>query len=194
MTTRVEQKEKRKQEILTAALRLFVKKGYAATQIKDIAEEAGMSTGLMFHYFDSKEKLYEELVKYGVSGPQSMMEIGTDNPLEFFRTCAAQILGIVKAQPMIAYVFILMSQAQRSEGIPEAAKEMAVKVKNIDLCVPIIEEGQKQGSIRQGDPLALSMAFWCSLQGIVEQAAMRPELPIPQAGWLVDILANKEQN
>lgn len=194
MTTRVEQKEKRKQEILTAALRLFVKKGYAATQIKDIAEEAGMSTGLMFHYFDSKEKLYEELVGYGVSGPQSMMGIGTDHPLEFFRTCAVQILNIIKEQPMIAYVFILMAQAQRSEGIPEAAREMAAKVKNIDLCVPIIEAGQKQGSIRQGDPLALSMAFWCSLQGIVEQAAMRPELPIPQADWLVDILANKEQN
>lgn len=194
MTTRIEQKEKRKQEILTAALRIFVKKGYAATQIKDIAEEAGMSTGLMFHYFDSKEKLYEELVRYGVSGPQSMMGIGTDNPLEFFRTCAVQILDIIKEQPMIAYMFILMAQAQRSEGIPEAAKEMAVKVKNIDLCVPMIEAGQKQGSIRQGDPLALSMAFWCSLQGIVEQAAMRPKLPIPQADWLVDILANKEQN
>lgn len=194
MTTRVEQKEKRKQEILTAALRIFVKKGYAATQIKDIAEEAGMSTGLMFHYFDSKEKLYEALVGYGVSGPQSMMGIGTDHPLEFFRTCAVQILDIIKEQPMIAYVFILMAQAQRSEGIPEAAREMAAKVKNIDLCVPIIEAGQKQGSIRQGDPLALSMAFWCSLQGIVEQAAMRPELPIPQADWLVDILANKEQN
>ena len=57
---RQEQKEYRKQEILYAALDLFVKKGYAATKITDIAEKVSMSVGLLFHYFESKEKLYEE--------------------------------------------------------------------------------------------------------------------------------------
>ena len=56
---RQEQKEARRQEILYVALDLFVKKGYAATKITDIAEKASMSVGLLFHYFESKEKLYE---------------------------------------------------------------------------------------------------------------------------------------
>ena len=49
METRKEQKEKRRQEILLAGLDLFVTKGYAATKITDIAKQAGMSTGLLFH-------------------------------------------------------------------------------------------------------------------------------------------------
>ena len=68
METRKEQKEKRRQEILLAGLDLFVAKGYAATKITDIAKRANMSTGLLFHYFESKEKLYEELVTRGLRG------------------------------------------------------------------------------------------------------------------------------
>ena len=58
MKTRKEHKEKRRQEIICAALELFVSKGYAATKVTDIAERVNMSTGLLFHYFESKEKLY----------------------------------------------------------------------------------------------------------------------------------------
>ena len=51
MDTRKEKKERSRQEILYAALELFVTKGYAATKITDIAKSANMSRGLMFHYF-----------------------------------------------------------------------------------------------------------------------------------------------
>ena len=73
MMTRQEQREQRREEILRAALHLFVRKGYAGTKVGDIAEAVGMSAGLMFHYFDSKEALYEELIGLGVSGPMAMM-------------------------------------------------------------------------------------------------------------------------
>lgn len=43
MSSRAEQKEKRRQEILEAALDQFIRRGYAATKIKDITEAAGMS-------------------------------------------------------------------------------------------------------------------------------------------------------
>lgn len=68
MRTRKEQKEQRRQEIINAALELFVSKGYAATKITDIAKKTNMSTGLMFHYFESKEQLYEALVQMGLEG------------------------------------------------------------------------------------------------------------------------------
>ena len=62
MGKREEQKKIRKQLILEKGLELFVEKGYSATKISDIAEAVDMSVGLMFHYFESKEKLYEELL------------------------------------------------------------------------------------------------------------------------------------
>ncbi|MFR8010088.1 MAG: helix-turn-helix domain-containing protein, partial [Gordonibacter urolithinfaciens] len=76
MVSRQEQRERRREEILRAALRLFVRKGYAGTKVGDIAEAVGMSTGLMFHYFESKEALYEELIGLGVGGPMAMMDGG----------------------------------------------------------------------------------------------------------------------
>lgn len=69
ITTRNEQKEKRRQEILNSGLDLFIHKGFTATKISDIAKKAKMSVGLLFHYFKSKEHLYEELIKFAMSGP-----------------------------------------------------------------------------------------------------------------------------
>ena len=61
--TRKEQKEERRKAILMTALNLFVNRGYYDTKIADIAAAVPMSTGLMFHYFESKEELLLELVK-----------------------------------------------------------------------------------------------------------------------------------
>ena len=66
--TRTEQREKRRQEILMVALDIFVHKSFAAAKTQDIASAVGMSEGLMFHYFESKEKLYEELIKTAMEG------------------------------------------------------------------------------------------------------------------------------
>ena len=69
--TRKEQKEEKKQKILMTALTLFVERGYYDTKITDIAAAVPMSTGLMFHYFESKEELLLELVKMGAAGTKA---------------------------------------------------------------------------------------------------------------------------
>ena len=84
MSTREEQKEQRRRLILMKALELFVKRGYSETKIGDIAKAANMSTGLMFHYFESKEQLYEELVKMGLHGTNTPQEMNFSSPLEYF--------------------------------------------------------------------------------------------------------------
>lgn len=188
MNKREEQKEKRREEILAASLDLFVRRGYAATKISDIAAACGMSVGLFFHYFESKEAVYKQLAEFGLSGPQSMMTLDRSEPLEFFQTVADLILGMLKEQPFIAKMFVLMSDAQRSEATPPELREIAMRVQNIRESIDIIIEGQRQGVIRQGDPQALSLAFWSAIQGIAEQIAIFPELPCPEAEWLVDIL------
>lgn len=47
------------EKIKTAAQRVFMKKGYAATRTRDIAEEAGINLALLNYYFRSKEKLFD---------------------------------------------------------------------------------------------------------------------------------------
>src|ERR1043166_2532280 len=58
--------EARPDEVLDAALALFIEKGFAATRVEDIAAEAGLSKGAVYLYFPSKEAILEGLVKRAV--------------------------------------------------------------------------------------------------------------------------------
>ncbi|MCW8987637.1 MAG: TetR/AcrR family transcriptional regulator [Gammaproteobacteria bacterium] len=55
-------KEDRPAEILTAALKTFSVKGFAATKLVEVAKEAGVSKGTLYLYFESKEALFKEVV------------------------------------------------------------------------------------------------------------------------------------
>ncbi len=54
-------RQESRERILDAALRLFARYGYAATPVRRIAEEAGVSQGLLYNYFDGKESLLRAL-------------------------------------------------------------------------------------------------------------------------------------
>jgi TetR/AcrR family transcriptional regulator, fatty acid metabolism regulator protein len=55
--------EERRRQILHAAVRAFARKGYHACRVSDIATEAGVAYGLVYHYFGSKEALLEAIFK-----------------------------------------------------------------------------------------------------------------------------------
>jgi AcrR family transcriptional regulator len=191
MGIREQQKEKRRQEILEAGLDLFIRKGYSATKIKDIAEQVGMSVGLLFHYFETKEKLYEELVKQGISGPMSMLTNLELEPLEFFIMSAEQIFSYIQSESFVAKMFVLMSQVNDNEAVPQAIQDM---MKDFDVFTPtavMIKKGQDNGTIREGDPYALGVAFWCAIQGVAELVARNPSMPCPKSDWIVDIIRGK---
>lgn len=192
METRKEQKERRKQEIMQAALELFVSKGYAATKITDIAKRANISTGLMFHYFESKENLYEELIQMGLEGTTYPREQKCEHAIDFFVKFTEELFAYMKRQPIVAKLFVLMADAQRSDATPEHIREIAMRVNVIEQFVPIIEWGQREGSIREGDPLLISNAFWCSIQGIAERYATNQDVDLPETEWIIDIVRRKE--
>lgn len=188
MPTREEQKEARQNEILLAALDLFIKKGFGGTRITDIAKAADMSTGLLFHYYESKEKLYEALVEYGVMGPEMVMGQGNEDPVSFFTSAAETILEYMDGNLFVAKVFVLMMQVCNQEPVTDRIAELIPKLRNVEDSVPIIKKGQETGVFKEGDPLALSMAFWGSIQGVAESYAMNPTLPLPEPEWIVDII------
>lgn len=187
MSKREEQKAERKIAIMKAGLDLFVRRGYSATKIADIAKEADMSVGLLFHYFESKEKLYEELVQNGLAGTRMFMDFDKEKPLEFLEEATRIIFSYMK-EKTVTQMFVLMNQAAISESTPASVKEIVSQVNNEEETIPIIDAGQKLGVIKDGDPHALSIAFWSSIQGIAEAMSMNPDLPCPNPSWIVDIL------
>jgi AcrR family transcriptional regulator len=60
-------KEARPQELLDAALALFVEKGFAATRSEEVAARAGVSKGTLYLYFPSKEELFKAVVRHNLS-------------------------------------------------------------------------------------------------------------------------------
>jgi TetR/AcrR family transcriptional regulator, fatty acid metabolism regulator protein len=51
----------RRRQILDAAVRVFARQGFHACRVSDIAREAGVAYGLVYHYFDSKDQVLNEL-------------------------------------------------------------------------------------------------------------------------------------
>ena len=64
---RERRKEARPQELIDAALTLFVDKGYAATKVDEVAALAGVSKGTLFLYFDTKEDLFKAVIRANLS-------------------------------------------------------------------------------------------------------------------------------
>ena len=185
--TRKEQKEMRSKQILFKALELFITKGYAETKISDIAESLGISTGLLFHYYESKEKLYEALVVMGAEHSMNSERVEYDDPIDYFTNFINMLFTAAEKQPWVFQMFMLMLQARRP-NTPEHIRKIALSVNKVDYAAEIIKKGQEKGSIKEGDPTALSFAFWCSIQGIMEIHLIAPEYPLPKAEWITDIL------
>lgn len=197
MSVRDEQKEQRRQLIFDKAIELFAKKGYANTKIGDIAAAADMSVGLMFHYYESKEKLFEAIVRYGAEATNTPRELNFEDPLDYFEGFLKVLFQYVKEQPRVLYLFVIMGQIRRGEGIPAYIKEIAENTNQIEQSAEVIAAGQKYGYFREGDPYLLSFTFWSGVQGIMEQLAAEPQLiesgMLPEPSWIVDLIRGNKQ-
>ncbi len=63
MTRMVKAPDDRKREILDTAMQLFAERGFEATSLRGIAKHMGITPGLVYHYFDSKQKLFDEAME-----------------------------------------------------------------------------------------------------------------------------------
>lgn len=157
--------EKRRQ-ILDAAVRVFARQGFHATRVSDIADEAGVAYGLVYHYFSSKDEVLSELFIERWSLLLAAIE-ETDrtgeSPREKLGAVATFIFDSYRHDPDLMKVIIVeVTRAANSfgqthlEAIQQAYESIA----------KIVAEGQEQGVFR-GDvaPMFASMAFY----GAIEQ-------------------------
>lgn len=187
--SRLEQSLETRRKLLEVSLRLFVHRGYAGTTVRDIADKAGVSIGLMFHYFPSKQAILEEhgrALGSGIAAVAEQLEIGKE-PVQTFATIAGMILESLRDENT-RNLFLLANQVLLLESIPASVKQMVSSTSSIKGSVPLILSGQRRKEIKPGDPLALAVAFWGALQGIAEVLVWYPNAPIPSTSDVVDIL------
>lgn len=105
--------EDRREQIIDAALRVFAQKGYSNATNKDIAREAGITPGLIYYYFESKEALLNAILearsplKLMASFPPETLALP---PEQFFPMLMRQALDIVEGEDMIGLFRIMIPE------------------------------------------------------------------------------------
>lgn len=89
--SRAEREAERRKAILRAAVDVFSKKGYHGCRIADVAREAGVAYGLVYHYFKNKDELLESVFESGWAGFLSRVQAEIEKDVHV----AARIRGIV---------------------------------------------------------------------------------------------------
>lgn len=185
---RYEQKEQRKLDIIINSTDLFITNGYKGTRITDIAKASNMSVGLLFHYYESKEELYIDLIRIATEGTLSAISLDYDSPQDFFCEFTQYLLKLIEKQPYIAKIFVLLKQASCSGEIPEGAKRLAKSINYLPIILSYIKQGQNEKVVRGGSSDALATLYWASLQGIIEYYACYPKVILPDYHWITDMI------
>lgn len=188
---RAEQAELRRRQILHIALDRFIAKGYYGTSTREIAKIAGISSGLMFHYFSSKQALYESLVENGCEKMIFDFEVAKHNPLGYYTQLLQGIFNDLQTNIPFAKMFVFMDQALHAPGISQRANELLSSHDVTRQCIPIIQRGQEMGQLRPGNPHALAIAFFGAIQGVAQEMARDPATPLPDACWILDIIRER---
>ncbi len=189
MGKRTEQKENRRQQILLSSLELFVRRGFHKTTVRDIAENCKISVGLLFHYFPTKQDILKELFEMAQEGITYSMERMRDAtaPMECFEEITKHILNAFQESPLAASIFMLANQALTSNWLEDTG-DLIPSSKSVEVTALLIQKGQQDNSIKQGNPYSLALCYWGAIQGIAEGLVHYPQIPPPKAQWIIDIL------
>ncbi|MGL4346086.1 MAG: TetR/AcrR family transcriptional regulator [Cellulosilyticaceae bacterium] len=172
-------KQQTKKQIVDVAIKLFAYKGFAATKIGEVAKEAGVSTGLMYHYFASKEELFRYIVEETVQMSNQGLLYFEQLPM----TAAQKIMAlshmvtedILKNEEQVAR-FMMMVQAGLYSGDVAINTSMFEGMNiPIEVTARIIEEAQQEGVAKEGSPLMLANLFWATVNGLCMQKLIAGE-------------------
>jgi AcrR family transcriptional regulator len=166
----------KRRNILDAAIRVFARQGFHSTRVSDIADEAGVAYGLVYHYFDSKEEVLNELFSERWSLLLAAIEeadAGSDSPRAKLAAVAGFIVDSYRHDPELMKVIIVeVTRAANSFGrthLPEIRRAY-------DSIAKIVAEGQEIGDFRRDiDPAFASMSFY----GAIEQLL---------SGWIFELI------
>lgn len=161
-------KDERRQHILDTARLVFARKGLSAAKISDIATAAGLSHGLVYHYFTSKEAVFTEIVRNQFESAYDLVAEANARPgraIDKLRWFCAQMLDLVRERPE---AFMMTVHAFIHDANPQEVLDEIVKFS--ERCHPklvrLIEQGQAEGDIVAIDPHELLTTFFGTIHGL----------------------------
>jgi len=179
-------RDARRDAILVAARQVFARNGLAATRTSDIAAEAHISQGLLYHYFPTKEDLFTEIVEAALRETATLTTRAAETPGPAWarlHTLCEQMRAGVLDYPEYPLVIL---QAFTSETVPHKARSavQAYGQQTFAALVALISQGQAEGTVVGGNPVELTIAFTACIQGLalsrLQATGDSPTLPTTQ--------------
>jgi AcrR family transcriptional regulator len=145
----------RPQEILNAALELFVARGFAATRLDDVAARAGLSKAAIYLYFDDKIALFQGVVRLAVASNlgtlEAMLKAHAGPVAPLVPRILEFIAGRIEDTPMAAVAKVVIAE---SLAFPEIGRFYLKEVigRGLPLLEGLIVRGIESGEFRRVDP------------------------------------------
>jgi AcrR family transcriptional regulator len=170
----------RRQELLDAAVRVFARKGFRAARVGDVAEEAGVAHGLLYHYFRSKdevlETIFRETWRQLVVETERIEAAAVPLP-EQLRRFARIYLGSWLATPEL--IGVLVREVARSPHVGQTVDEIGGVFRSL---ARMIEAARARGDVRSDCDATL--AAW-AVYGALEEML---------TGWVLGQLPGEEED
>jgi TetR/AcrR family fatty acid metabolism transcriptional regulator len=156
--------ENRRRRILDAAVRVFARRGYHGSRVGDIASEAGVAHGLLYHYFASKDEVLETVFRenFGALLERFRAVEAADEPApEKLEGIAKILLRTWRNDPDLVTVMVrdVARSAQLQAQVDEVREAFAILQR-------VIEQGQADGAFRRD--LDARLASWIVYGGLEE--------------------------
>jgi len=167
------EKERRRQQIIVAAKRVFSDKGYNRTTMEDIAKEAELSPGTLYLYFKNKEELFASLslriLQYLLIRLEEVAAQHAESTHEKFSTLREAMFDVYAFDPVaIINMFHLQSsETLKNLSAPLMSEFNNLSTKAMQVFAQIFEEGMKQGLFVKSHPMMIADVFWSTFSGVV---------------------------
>lgn len=147
-------KEARPQELLAAALDLFVERGYAATRLDDVAAHAGVSKGTLYLYFTNKEELFKAVVRENMLPVLTEAEEAIDHyqghSAELFREFMLGWWERIGSTKLSGITKLMMAESGNFPEVTQFYHDEVISRSNM-LIIRMLERGIARGEFRRID-------------------------------------------
>lgn len=152
--------EDRREQIIDAAMRAFSQKGYTRATNKDIAREAGITPGLIYHYFENKEALFKAIIES--RSPLRLLnslppDILLMPPDTFLRLMIRQVLGIVEEETFVRLLRVVLPELVYNPKMAELITGLFQRV--FGFLISYFAAKMESGELRNTDPALTSQVL-----------------------------------
>lgn len=165
----------RRKQILQAAVEVFAERGFHRTRVSDIAKQAGVAYGLIYHYFDSKDHVLNSVFEENWSVFLKVIRDLSEDPelgaAEKLDRISGLLIDALQVAPRIIQVII--QEISRSDRFVHAEKVSAFN-EGFDIVHDIIAAGQRAGELRASiEPRVAAYMFFGALETICTGAMLK---------------------